>query len=41
MLIAVFNNLPELILGTCWSIVLVWAGRRIERRFGPKLFRKG
>jgi TRAP-type uncharacterized transport system substrate-binding protein len=30
-LVAVMNNLPEMILGLCWSIVIFWAGRRFER----------
>lgn len=30
MLIAVFNNLPELILGACWTGVVFWAGRRFQ-----------
>lgn len=31
MLIAVFNNLPEIALGVCWSSVMFWLGRRFER----------
>lgn len=31
MMIAVFNNLPELIMGVVYSGVLFWGGRRFER----------
>jgi hypothetical protein len=31
MMIAVFNNLPELILGITWSGVVFAGGRRFER----------
>ena len=31
MWIAVINNLPEMILGACWTGVVFVAGRRFER----------
>lgn len=31
MWVAVFNNLPELASGLCWSAVMFWFGRRFER----------
>jgi hypothetical protein len=31
MWIAVFNNLPELFLGACWSYTMFWGGMRFER----------
>lgn len=31
MLIAIFNNLPELILGLCWTGVVFASGRKFER----------
>jgi hypothetical protein len=31
MMIAIFNNLPELILGICWTAVVFTAGRRFQR----------
>ncbi|KVK49482.1 hypothetical protein L905_19015 [Agrobacterium sp. TS43] len=31
MVIAILNNLPDLILGFCWSSVLFYAGLRFER----------
>lgn len=31
MMVAVLNNLPELILGACWTAVIFAAGRRFER----------
>lgn len=31
MIVAFANNLPELLLGTCWTIVAFWLGRRWER----------
>lgn len=31
MWVAVFNNLPEMLLGLCWSGVIFLAGRRFER----------
>lgn len=31
MWVAVVNNLPELILGACWTVVTFAAGRRFER----------
>ncbi len=37
MMIAIFNNLPEMILGLTWSGVVFWVGRRFERRFPVKI----
>ena len=37
MMIAVFNNLPELVLGLCWTCVVFTAGRRWERRKTARL----
>lgn len=31
MLVALFNNLPEMILGASWTGLVFWAGRRFER----------
>jgi hypothetical protein len=31
MMVAVLNNLPEMILGACWTYTAVWAGMRLER----------
>jgi len=31
MMIAVFNNLPELALGLCWSAAVFSLGRRYQR----------
>jgi hypothetical protein len=31
VVIAILNNLPDLILGFCWSSVLFYVGRRFER----------
>jgi hypothetical protein len=31
MWVAVFNNLPEMILGACWTYTMVWVGMRFER----------
>lgn len=31
MWVAVLNNLPEMILGACWTYTAVWAGMRFER----------
>jgi len=31
MWIAVFNNLPEMILGASWSGLVFWAGMRVGR----------
>lgn len=32
MWVAVFNNLPELALGLCWTWMVFGLGRRFERR---------
>jgi len=37
VLVALFNNLPELILGAAWTGLVFWAGRRWERRFPKKV----
>lgn len=37
VLIALFNNLPEIALGLAWSGLIFWAGRRFERRFPKKV----
>jgi hypothetical protein len=34
--VALFNNLPELILGAAWTGLTFWAGRRVERRWPKK-----
>jgi hypothetical protein len=31
MMIALFNNIPQLALGICWTWVCVWTGMRIQR----------
>lgn len=31
MMVAVLNNLPEIIVGLCFSGVVFWLGRRYER----------
>nr|DAM62875.1 MAG TPA: hypothetical protein [Caudoviricetes sp.] len=31
MLIAVFNNLPELILGSAWTGLCFWTGLRVGK----------
>jgi hypothetical protein len=31
MWIALFNNIPEIALGLCWSYTMLWAGMRFER----------
>jgi hypothetical protein len=40
MWVAVLNNLPELVLGTAWTGLVFWIGRRWERRFPKKLAAK-
>lgn len=37
MWIAVINNLPELILGACWTVVTFWLGTRFGRWRAPKI----
>lgn len=29
--VAIVNNLPEFVLGVCWTSVVFWTGRRFER----------
>lgn len=36
MLIALFNNLPEIVLGAAWTGLVFWFGRRWERKFPKK-----
>ncbi len=31
MIIALFNNLPQIALDVCWTWVMIWAGMRFER----------
>ena len=31
MWVALFNNIPEIMLGLCWSYTMVWCGMRFER----------
>lgn len=33
MMIAVLNNLPEMIMGLVYTGFVFWVGRRFERRF--------
>lgn len=41
MWIAVFNNLPEIMLGLCWSYTCIWSGMRLERwRKSSRLFHR-
>ena len=36
MLIALFNNLPEIVLGAAWTGLVFWWGRLAERRWPKK-----
>lgn len=41
VLVAIFNNLPELLMGAAWTGLVFWAGRRWERRFPKKAKQPG
>lgn len=38
MMIALFNNIPQLALGVCWTWVCIWGGMRFERWRNSKHF---
>lgn len=33
MLIALFNNLPELVMGAAWTGLVFWWGRVVQRKW--------